>query len=202
MKTKVHIFDKDLLKSYMAALSVISVITSFVFIFVSIPKQYTIIAGIAFAVLMIALYITSWISANRMKCIHLSINTSKAVVKIGDLHQEDGLKVIAFNEYFDTLVDEKVIASGSLHGKFINKYISDVSALDKEICENKHLINCRLEDNSSKTEGKTQKYKLGSIHVHKSYLLTAFTRFDEQNRAFLTMSDYIDCLLIFGMKLT
>ena len=181
----------------MAVLSVISVITSFVFIFVSIPDQYTVIAGIAFAVLMIALYIAFWISANRMKCINLSINTSKAIVKIGDLHQEDGLKVIAFNEYFDTLVDEKVIASSSLNGKFIKEYISDVNALDKEIYENKHLINCRLDGNLSKTEGKTQKYKLGSIHAHKSYLLTAFTRFDEQNRAFLTMSDYIDCLLNF-----
>jgi len=127
----------------------------------------------------------------------VTINNSKADVKIGDLHQEKGLKVIAFNEYFDTLVDNDVIASSSLNGKFINDYIDDVAELDMKINESKHLSSRKLEDNLEKTEGKTQKFKLGSIYVHGEYLLTAFTKFDEDNRAFLTMADYVSCLLNF-----
>lgn len=49
--------------------------------------------------------------------------------------------------------------------------------------------------------GKTQKYSLGTIFVNNDYLLTAFSKFDDKNRAFLTMPDYLAFLINFGTKL-
>lgn len=197
MKIKVNLFDKALLKTYFAVMSVINIITSFIVIFVSIADKYKIYAGILFGLVLIAIYFGMWIYANSLKCTKLTINNSKITVKVGDIFQEEGLKVIAFNEYFDTLVDEIVIASSTLNGKFIKEYVEDVDSLDKAICESKHLLNDMLENNIARTQGKTQKYKLGSIFNYDDYLLTAFSKFDKDNRAFLTMVDYVNCLLKF-----
>jgi hypothetical protein len=158
--------------------------------------------GITLIALLITIYFGLWVRANSLKCIQLTINNSKTEVKFGDIFQEDGLKVIAFNEYFDTLVDEKIIASSSLNGKFIKEHVTDVDELNRAICENKRLLKQPLENEMENNTGRsgggnTQKYKLGSIHEYSGYLLMAFTKFDEENRAFLTMLDYISCLLNF-----
>lgn len=197
MKAKVRFFDKELLRTYYAWLSVISVVASFLFIFVTIPDQCQTYSGISFFIVLAVIYFGLWIYANCIKQVVLTINNSTAEVKLGDIFEEVGMKVISFNEYFDTLVNEKVISSSSLNGQFINKYVSDIDGLNKEIRESRHLSSRKLENNTSRREGNTQKYMLGSIHEHNDYLLTAFTKFDEDNRAFLTMSDYINCLLNF-----
>lgn len=197
LKIKVQPFDKSLLKIYLAVLSGISIFTSIFFIFVPIPDKYKISTGITFLLMLIGIYFVMWINANRLKCTNLTINNSNITVKVGDIFQEEGLKVIAFNEYFDTLVNEEIIASSSLNGKFIKQYIKDVDALDNVICESNHLLDRTLENNTTRSQGKTQKYKLGSIFKYDNYFLTAFSKFDKDNRAFLTMPDYINCLLNF-----
>ena len=45
-------------------------------------------------------------------------------VKIGDIFSESDFKVIAFNEYFDTQVDNKIIAESTLNGMYIRDYIT------------------------------------------------------------------------------
>jgi hypothetical protein len=197
MKVKVRFFDKELLKTYFALLSAISVIAALILIFVTIPEQYKICGSIAFVIALLAIYLGLWIHANSMRRVILTINNSKAVVKIGNIFDEEGLRVIAFNEYFDTIVDERIIASSSLNGQFITNHIDDVDRLNKEICESEYLSSRKKENNPSRKYGNTCKYQLGSIHIHKDYLLTAFTKFDDNNRAFLTMADYINCLLNF-----
>ncbi|MCL2860490.1 MAG: DUF6430 domain-containing protein [Oscillospiraceae bacterium] len=196
MKIKIHFFNKLLLRSYLIILGAISTITSLVIVFLPMTVQLQYI-GVIFAMLLIFIYIGLWIYANCMKCISLTINNSKVDVKVGDIFKEEGLKVIAFNEYFDTIVNEEIIASSSLNGKYINQYVNDVNLFDKNICENKHLLDCRIENNIERTQGNTQKYKLGSIYKNDEYLLTAFSKFDEQNRSFLTINDYINCLMNF-----
>jgi len=196
LKIKIHFFNKLLLRSYLIILGAISTITSLVIVFLPMTVQLQYI-GVIFAMLLIFIYIGLWIYANCMKCISLTINNSKVDVKVGDIFKEEGLKVIAFNEYFDTIVNEEIIASSSLNGKYINQYVNDVNLFDKNICENKHLLDCRIENNIERTQGNTQKYKLGSIYKNDEYLLTAFSKFDEQNRSFLTINDYINCLMNF-----
>ena len=199
MKVKVSLFSKQLLNDYLPVFSVISMIASILSLVYSIPETCKIYAAIIVVIILVVIYIVMWVYANQLKSIVLTINNSKVIVKVGDIFQEQGLRVIAFNEYFDTLVNERIISSSSLNGQFIQKYVEDVTRLDNAICESEHLSNPdrMLENNTMRREGKTQKYKLGSVCEYDGYLLTAFTKFDNDNRAYLSMVDYINCLLNF-----
>lgn len=47
-------------------------------------------------------------------------NDAKITIQIGDLFDRKGWKAIGVNDFFDSLVDEDLVASNSLHGKVIN----------------------------------------------------------------------------------
>ena len=70
----------------------------------------------------IVLYISLWLCLNAKRKVSFKINGTKIIVKEGNIFEEPGKKVIAFNEYFDTTVDDKIIAKGSLNGVFVEKY--------------------------------------------------------------------------------
>jgi len=197
MKLKVKIFDKKLRQSYLAALSVISLFCSFVFIVVEIPNNCKISVGITLALILLIIYIIMWIIANFQDKTTLSINNSTIVVKVGDIFEEDGLKVIAFNEYFDTQVDNRIVADNTLNGIYIKSKINDVNELDNLIDKDVDLNKKIIQNNYSRLNGKKKKYKLGTIFQNNGYLLTAFTKFDNDNRAYLSMNDYINFLLNF-----
>lgn len=48
-----------------------------------------------------------------------------------------------------------------------------------------------------RSAGKKIRYKLGTICNVDDYLLTALTRFDADNKAYLEINEYINCLLNF-----
>lgn len=195
---KVNLFDRKLLELFYKILSVISVITSIVFIFIDIPMQNKLIIGLVVLVFLIILYCILWWFSNKKTHINLNIEGSPVEIKFGDIFNEEGLKVIAFNEYFDTLVDNKIIAENTLNGFFIKKFIKNISLFDEQIYNDLHLQEKVIGTNENRLLGKKTKYKLGSIFKYQSeYLLTAFSRFDENNRAYLSMQDYISCLLEF-----
>ncbi|HAU31929.1 MAG: hypothetical protein XD78_1010 [Desulfotomaculum sp. 46_296] len=196
---KVLFFDKRILRKFYFALSVISVITSIAFLFVEIGTKCKTAIGLTALVILIVLYIGIWIHSNVRRSIRLKINTSEVEVKFGDIFSEQAdLKAIAFNEYFDTLVDDKVIAKSTLNGIFINKFFKDnVEELDGIISADAHLREVVIAENATRSAGKKTKYKLGTICVVNDYLLTALTHFDADNRAYLEINDYINCLLNF-----
>lgn len=195
---KVNLFDRQLLELFYKILSVISVITSIMFIFIDIPMQNKLIIGLVVLVFLIILYCILWWFSNKKTHINLNIEGSPVEIKFGDIFKEEGLKVIAFNEYFDTLVDNKVIAENTLNGFFIKNFIENVSLFDEQIYNDLHLQEKVIGTNENRLLGKKTKYKLGSIFKYESqYLLTAFSRFDDKNRAHLSMQDYISCLLEF-----
>lgn len=195
---KVNFFDRQLLELFYKILSVISVITSLVFIFIDIPMQLKLFIGLVLLVFLIILYCILWWFSNKKTHINLNIEGSPVEVKFGDIFKEEGLKVIAFNEYFDTLVDNKVIAESTLNGFFIKNYIENIPLFDEQIYNDLHLQEKVIGTNENRLLGKKTQYKLGSIFKYQSqYLLTAFSRFDEKNRAYLSMQDYISCLLEF-----
>lgn len=195
---KVNLFDRQLLELFYKILSVISVLTSFVFIFIDIPVQHKLIIGLSVLICLVILYCVLWWRSNKKTHINLNIEGSPVEIKFGDIFNEDGLKVIAFNEYFDTLVDNKIIAENTLNGYFIKNFIENVSFFDEQICKDLHLQEKVIETNENRLLGKKTRYKLGSIFKYESqYLLTAFSRFDDKNRAYLSMQDYISCLLEF-----
>ncbi|MGO4699541.1 macro domain-containing protein [Paenibacillus sp. 2TAB26] len=200
---KVSFFDKKILHTFYGFLSVISVITSIVFLFVEIePKNKALIGG-GTLILLVLVYIGIWIHANLRRSIKLTINNSEVEVKFGDLFSEEAdLKAVAFNEYFDTMVDEKVISSTSLNGIYIKKFYSgNVNTLDDIISSDNHLPEMIASTNEGRTIGKKTQYKLGTICMVDDYLLTAFSRFDASNKAYLEINDYISCLLNFWTEI-
>jgi len=196
---KVSFFDQRIQNKFYGVLSVISVITSIVFLFVEIDPKYKTGIGLIALLILGVLYIGIWIHSNKLRSIRLKINTSEVEVKFGDIFSEQAdLKVIAFNEYFDTMVDDKIIAKSSLNGIFINNFFKDkVEELDGIISVDAHLREVMLAENATRAVGKKTKYKLGTICVVNDYLLTALTHFDADNRAYVDINDYISCLLNF-----
>jgi len=196
-KIKVGLFNKTLLKDWLAFLSPISVIVTCFSIAISIPDKYKILTIISILILFIVIYIVLWLRANLLNKIELTINNSKVEIKIGDIFTEQGLKVIAFNEYFDTQVDNVIISESTLNGMYIKREIQDVEELDGLIEQDEHLNDSKIEFNKNRKLGKKDKYKLGTIFQNNDYLLTAFSKFDNNNRAFLHMNDYVNFLLNF-----
>jgi len=79
--------------------------------------------GFSILFLFLLIYILIWLEANLLTNITINIDGSTVNIKSGDLFEEQGFKVIPFNEYFDTQVDDKIIANSSLNGIFIKKYL-------------------------------------------------------------------------------
>lgn len=197
MKKKIKLFDKQLMKDYYGILSVLSLICSFIFIFTEVPNGCKITAAIIFIFILIVIYTVLWVKANKLEKVEIKINNSVIEVKVGDIFQENGLKVISFNEYFDTIVDNKIISESSMNGLYIKNVFDDIDKLDKLIIDDDELKERIEEENTSRRRGKKVKYKLGSTVEVEGYLLTAFSKFDNNNRAYLYMNDYINCLMNF-----
>ncbi|MDD4405275.1 MAG: DUF6430 domain-containing protein [Parabacteroides sp.] len=108
------------------------------------------------------------------------------------------MTVIGFNEYFDTQVDNKMISEHSLNGIFIKKICgNNTEELDKYIVEQSDSEDIVAKNVERRKGGKKIKYKLSSTIVYDEYLLTAFSKFDVENRANLTMPEYIEFLINF-----
>jgi len=196
---KVSFFDKRVLRIFYGALVAIGVITYVPLLFIEIDANYKPVIGFFTLFAFIFLYIGIWFYSNVRQNILLKINTSEVEVKFGDIFSEQAeFKVIPFNEYFDTLVDNKVIAESSLNGQYIKKFFTDKAGeLDRIILADDHLRSAVVSENAERPVGKKTKYRLGTICVVKDHLLTALTHFDPYNRAYLEINDYINCLLNF-----
>lgn len=198
---KVSLFDKRILKKFLEISSGFFALLSGILIFVDIPSDYRIMAGIAILALLILTYITLWAGSNNLQDISLSIEGSTVNIKTGDIFQQSGLKAIAFNEYFDTVVDDRIIAKRSLNGIFLEQHLgTSVADLDQHIDEYQFENDDVLSKDVNRTAGKRVKYKVGTICVYKDYLITAFAKFDDSNRANLTMPEYLEFLINFWDK--
>jgi hypothetical protein len=191
---KVCFFDKYLRKNFFTIVGKIVIITNILFVFITISEDHKFCIGIIFVIALILIYIILLCRANITKKIKLRINGLNIEIYFGDLFKSDGLKLITFNEYFDTLVDNEIIAENTLNGIFITNNYPNVDELDNQI--SRKLNNTiPISTNTLRKKGKKKRYKLGTtIEVEKKYLLTAFTHFDEKNLAYLSKSEYLLCL--------
>ncbi|EMQ4858302.1 hypothetical protein AAIB78_001576 [Morganella morganii] len=195
---KVNFSNRALQQAFLAKVSIISAILSIFFIFFSIPDGYKICTGFIVIILFIGLYLYMWYRANHLKHLNLRIDGSKVCIFAGDLFKQSELKVIAFNEYFDTQVDDRIISNNSLNGIYIKKYSKkSVAELDKFINDYNDFSDGELIATNVKRMGKAKKYKLGTICKVDDYLLVAFSKFDSQNKAVLTMPEYLEFLINF-----
>ncbi|WP_026470355.1 macro domain-containing protein [Alkanindiges illinoisensis] len=201
MENKVKFYDKKLIDEFLVRISTISTILSLVLIFISIPEQIKIAFGGIFILVLIFIYQRSWREANALKDITVKIDESDVNIKVGDLFKEPDYKVISFNEYFDTVVDEVLVNERSINGIFLKEHIRiSIDELDNKIKNYPFEQNEIIGSNQNRPYGKKTKYKIGTIFVFEDYILTAFSKFDEHNRAYLTMPEYLEFLINFWDK--
>ena len=139
---KVNLFSSKLNKLYGIVISWISTISSVLLILIDVPEKYKNNKRffLFYVVLLVLVYMIVWLYANKKKKVKLIINNTNVFIKEGDIFQQKGLKIIPFNEYFDTVVDDKVISSNSLNGIYITNYVKDIKALNDNIKNDKHLL--------------------------------------------------------------
>jgi hypothetical protein len=198
---KVKFLDKNVRNKFWIYFSIISGVLSFILLFNFVPDQYKdylrYFGYVTFGVLIL-IYLIIWYKANNLTNININIDGSSVNIKCGNLFLEKGLKTIPFNEYFDTVVDDKIISNKSLNGIFINKFFQDkVNELDNYITDNSDnsdIINAQY---PRVRGGKNVKFELSTLFVYDDFIITAFAKFDEHNMATLSMPDYIEFLINF-----
>ena len=139
-----------------------------------------------------------WRRANTLKEVSIKIDGTTVTVKSGDIFNEEGLKAIAFNEYFDTVVDNVLISERSLNGIFLTSKLNEtIQELDAEIERYPFEDGEILQREVPRSAGKSVKFRLGTIFAKDDFLLTAMSKFDSSNRANLTMPEYLEFLINF-----
>lgn len=194
---KISPFNKSLFTESLTYISIYMTVIAFLAIFY---QKLFIDSSHFFIVPIVLIYIVVWAKENFRTKTTIKIYNSQLEIKYGDLFSTSGLKVIPFNEYFDTIVDDDVIASSSLNGVLINKfYKNDTKALDGMIASELSRRNVNPEKiYSTRTKGKQSAYKLGTcVTLDSNYIVTALTHFDENNRAFLYKNDYLTFWITF-----
>ncbi len=129
--------------------------------------------------------------------ISLNIRGIKVNIKQGDLFKAKGWKIISFNEYFDTTVDDIIIAHNTINGIFIDKYVENLDEL-------KDTITKEVDDYTKfkrKTFNNRIVYPLGRIIRYKDFMLLAFTHF-VNNEARLTQKDYENGLRVMWTEIS
>lgn len=201
MNQKVAFFDKNVIKKSVRYIAGASTVLSAILLFVEIPTDQKVLAGFVFFALLVLIHIGIWISANALREITIDIEGSKVNIVTGDIFKQGGLKAVAFNEYFDTQVDNVIISKASLNGKFIESELKiSVEALNAHIEEFNFDDEDVVETDVERNFGKTTRYRLGTVCVYNDFLLTAFARFDAKNQANLTMPEYLEFLINFWDK--
>lgn len=198
MKLKVRLLDRNVLRQSIEIIAAASTALSVVLLFIDIPADHKIKAGIGFLLVLILIHLFTWTRANRLREINIEIEGSTVNIITGDIFEQKGLKAIAFNEYFDTQVDNVVISEETLNGKFIQKILSEpIETLDSHIASYPFDADDVLESGVQRRIGKATRYRLGTVCVYKEFLLTAFAKFDAKNMANLTMPEYLEFLINF-----
>ncbi|RWZ41038.1 hypothetical protein EQG69_04720 [Levilactobacillus brevis] len=201
----VGFFNKELLKSLSASAGWLFGVIGALLSFVDFNEQTKKDVLIGFVLLTIVFYIVKLIWANLIRSAGFKVGDSNISVKHGDIFNSKYydnskfIKVFAFNEYFDTKVDDEIISHGSLNGQFIDKKVDNISKLDVSIDEDGRLEHRhKLDINRDRPRGKKTRYELGSIHkFSEDVFLTALTHFDDKNRAYLSIQDYVKFLINF-----
>ncbi|WP_026832188.1 macro domain-containing protein [Exiguobacterium undae] len=200
---KIRLNDRSLLDEWYQIITPVSVLVTIFSIAVTIPEEFKKYLLLFILFLFSVLYFYLWNKANKITEKKIIVNNNILTIKFGNIFEEEGLKVIAFNEYFDTKVDDIIITNSSLNGIYINTYVENIKKLDDAIKNDKVLSEkiVKNADVRSDRKGKKNIYELGSIFRNNDYLLLAFSKFDSENKASLSTSEYFNCLLDLWKKI-
>lgn len=85
---------------------------------------------------------------------------SRIVIKFGDLFKEDGWRAIAVNDFFDSVVDDNLVSSRSLHGILLHRYWGgNIADWDLQVTGELRNSTCATEQRDF---GKKERYPIGT----------------------------------------
>lgn len=126
---------------------------------------------------------------NSKNGVNIEIAGNEVKIVADDLFEQDGIKLIPFNEFFDTKVDDIVISKNSLNGQYVEHHANKQVLYQAISSDTKSTLPGPVE------VGGRKQYPLGTIKLCEDYALLAFTHMDDLNRAFLSFEQYEQCLL-------
>ncbi len=176
-------------------------------------KKISISVSILFGIWLMTFFICGAYTCSR-KCYKvLNLNGGYGVyVKYGDLFSTEGLAkkerkrniVIPVNRCFDTLVDDDLISSRTLHGQAVQKLNSShrEGELNEKIQRKLADGNFVFEklDEEQKRKGNLKRYNAGTIveipaENGVTFFLLALTKFDKDLHAHVTDFEYVSVLM-------
>ena len=202
--SKVKFYDYILWKNYLSVLGIMSSIVTLISFFITARDMVFDIrpaVNIFIAVLPL-IFVFMWWNANHQKEVRLKINNTKVRIQEGNIfelldkkpeNRKGEISIIAVNDYYDTIVDDRIIAKKSLHGQYIDRIVKDgkLEKLEHTI-ETDEILN--KEGNCvevpERVKVRKKKYPIGSVVEFESYVLAAFTKFNENNKAYLSAEEY------------
>lgn len=122
-------------------------------------------------------------------------NDTKITVKFGDLFAETGWKAIGVNDFFDSMVDEDLVSSRSLHGFVLNNYwAGDRRNWDKQISGSLRKTTGQTE---SRSKGNRTRYPIGTTaracSETQKFLFVALARTDAQSNVTTANAEMLIC---------
>lgn len=207
--------DRILWRNYLGVLGIISTIVTLLSFFMTADalRSYKWIAAVLFIAMLLATFLIMWFRANRRQQVYLRINHTAVHVSIGNIfsllakkpsERNDEICVIGVNDYYDLIVDNRIIAENSLHGQYIKTITADgkLEQLNEAIEKDPRLNHSgNYEPVPSRSIGRKTRYKIGSVVEFESYVLTAFTKFDDHNKAYLSAEEYVDFWMEFWQNI-
>lgn len=205
IKMKIGCINSYLLQNVKGKIGLVFAVASGILTFFDVNQSVKNTILISAIIISLLIYISNLIFANLMSFTTFKMGDSEVSVQKGDIfsskiyNNHDYIKVFAFNEYFDTQVDDKIISKRSLNGQFILKNGIDVNLLNEAIHSDIRLNDQhKIAEQSDRTLGNKIQYELGSIFTYKDDIfLTALTHFNKYDQAYLSMQDYVRFLINF-----
>ncbi len=191
---KVSFKDEILWREYGGQVAVLSSAITLVS-FCLLPSGnwcWRIICSIVFVAVLAVLFFVDWNRAARMEKAKLKINGTNVNIYVGDLFQQEGLKVIGVNNYIDLVADDKVVSRKTLHGQFVMRHKGELAEIKSAIIDS----NCMILENTSESLDK-KSYDYGSCVLYRDYVLTVLTKFDSQNKAYTSIREYMQFWMTF-----
>lgn len=190
--------------SFLAVLGAISsVVTLISFVFNIQCPSHSLVIGYSCSIIVICLIIAFCMTKRKTRTTIRVSNNLSVTIETGDLFEkaiDQNYIVIPVNEYFDTIVNTTIISASSLHGQFIEKYFESKHLELHDMIES-YLSKNKVEgvmEERQKSKGHKVRYPLGTcvpIPIGKvTYVLMALTHFDENDHAYIELSELGLCI--------
>ena len=188
---KIKPWDRYVIKKFIEIFAIFATLFSIWVAFFPISEETRKTSGFVFLGVCVAIFVAVLIFANLTQKVELKIRNTKIVVRVGDIWESSGKKVIPMNEYYDT-ENLGIISERSLHGQFIERYKDKEKELHEHIVQTLNSRNIKGAT-LKRSKGKNIRYDLGTICEYEGFLLLAYTSFDKDNRANLYGDKFPKC---------